>query len=525
MSNPIDTNVNNYSTNELITILDLSGNNLKELQKKADAHINFFKNNGNPVMQKFFQDIKDKLTYYINNQDPDTSLSKQTDEWINNEVIRQTDKNQASKYTERKQKIDVYENNHAPMKRERLGILNSTLVPITQDVLNPTLKNVVEHIVNIDSQYRQSGMSSTDYTLDLSDHMKGVISLRLFSFQIPLSWYIIDYTNNNTCFWITDGFNNIQISIIPGNYTIVQLIDALNESIIKAGFSYSGSNPPVPPNLWTPVSYNKINFKININLQNAIYTDPNNIIPSFSVSDQTSFTFFDLNGNLFCNENCKNTNNYLNQTLGWLIGYRLPIVSVITDGTGNNAEAVCNINGTKYLILTIDDFNQNHLNSGLISITELSKTLKLPSYYSADMPYTCVYPNELSSNEQVILNKYNKTYSSYPQVLPSAPRTLTQTQIYTINEIIKNNDSTTNYFAKAPTTTDVFAVIPVKGPLVLGSFYTDYGGSLQNFKRIYFGPVDIDRLRITLQDDKGNIINLNGCDWSITLITENLYQY
>jgi hypothetical protein len=174
-----------------------------------------------------------------------------------------------------------------------------------------------------------------------------------------------------------------------------------------------------------------------------------------------------------------------------------------------------------YLILTIDDFNQNHLNSGLISITELSKTLKLPSYYSADMPYTCVYPNKLSSNEQVIINKYNKTYSSYPQVLPSAPRTLTQTQIYTINEIIKNNDSTTNYFAKAPTTTDVFAVIPVKGQIVLGSFYTDYGGSLQNFKRIYFGPVDIDRLRITLQDDKGNIINLNGCDWSITLITEN----
>ena len=110
-------------------------------------------------------------------------------------------------------------------------------------------------------------------------------------------------------------------------------------------------------------------------------------------------------------------------------------------------------------------------------------------------------------------------------MVPSAPRTLTQSQLYTINQIIKNNDQNSNYRVRAPTTTDVFAIIPVKGGLKLGDLYVELSGSLQDLKRTYFGPVDIERLRIRLLDDKGNLLNLNGSDWSIILISENLYQY
>jgi hypothetical protein len=37
--------------------------------------------------------------------------------------------------------------------------------------------------------------------------------------------------------------------------------------------------------------------------------------------------------------------------------------------------------------------------------------------------------------------------------------------------------------------------------------------------------VNIDRLSVKLLDDKGNILNLNGLDWTITLIATCLYQY
>ena len=91
---------------------------------------------------------------------------------------------------------------------------------------------------------------------------------------------------------------------------------------------------------------------------------------------------------------------------------------------------------------------------------------------------------------------------------------------------MKNNEKSYNYRLSSPTTTDTFALIPVKGGgLNTGNVYVEFGGSLQDNKRVYFGPVNIERMRITLYDDKGNVLNLNGGDWSVTLMSENLYQY
>jgi len=124
------------------------------------------------------------------------------------------------------------------------------------------------------------------------------------------------------------------------------------------------------------------------------------------------------------------------------------------------------------------------------------------------------------------VDKLNATYSATPQVLPSAPRTLTQSQIYSINEIIKNNERTYNYKLKSPVVSDTFAILPIKlGSMKIGDVNVEFGGSMQDNKRIYFGPVNINRLRIKLLDDKGNIVNLNGSDWCVTIISENLYQY
>ena len=58
-----------------------------------------------------------------------------------------------------------------------------------------------------------------------------------------------------------------------------------------------------------------------------------------------------------------------------------------------------------------------------------------------------------------------------------------------------------------------------------GTLLVDFSGSLQDNSRVYFGPVNIDRMAVKLLDDKGNILNLNGNDWCLTLVCECLYQY
>jgi hypothetical protein len=43
-------------------------------------------------------------------------------------------------------------------------------------------------------------------------------------------------------------------------------------------------------------------------------------------------------------------------------------------------------------------------------------------------------------------------------------------------------------------------------------------------KREYFGPVNIDRLRVQLLDDYGRVVDLNNVDYSFTLEIEQIYD-
>jgi hypothetical protein len=49
-------------------------------------------------------------------------------------------------------------------------------------------------------------------------------------------------------------------------------------------------------------------------------------------------------------------------------------------------------------------------------------------------------------------------------------------------------------------------------------------GQLDFRTRIYFGPIDIQKMRITVLDEFGRIINLNHMDWSMAIIFECMYE-
>ena len=569
MASNVDTNVENYTLSELMAIVDVDDLDPDEITRKTNTLIEKFKGS-NPVLSVFFREVQSQLLQYSmnfvdqqdaeydnynddNNADDDVDPSekiyvegfgtmsgnpigeKEVNEWYENQNLKQTNQTQVDKITDRKQKVGIFGDPHVPMKRQQLGVNDTFQVSVKQDSLNPNLKNTITRFVNLDSQFRQStngiDSTSTEYTLDLSDTLKDTLSLRLYSYQIPFTWYAIDSAYGNTCLWVTDASTNysIPVSVPPGNYTPTSFTTALNDAFTSAHFGFIHG---------LPVQYNQNNGKITLSLYDGSF---NGIIDgssvTFTIDETTKITFYDFTGVLQCNTNCiSKSNYYLNNTLGWIMGYRMPYIGV--DPSGNTAPAVLDLNGPKYLILVIDDYNQNHVNNSLVSITQLSNKLKLPNYYSPDLPYTCLYPgqqatnlneivnNQTASNGLLVAGKYNGDYSPTQIVLPSAPRTLTRTQLYTINEINKNRNNNTNYLAKAPTSPDILAVIPIKPSGVsTGSLLVEFSGSLQDNIRTYFGPVDIDRMCVKLLDDKGNVLNLNGSDWCVTLICDCLYQY
>jgi hypothetical protein len=70
---------------------------------------------------------------------------------------------------------------------------------------------------------------------------------------------------------------------------------------------------------------------------------------------------------------------------------------------------------------------------------------------------------------------------------------------------------------------DTFGIIPLKlNSQQFGTIYSEFGGTLQNQDRKYYGPVNIKKLSVKLMSDKGDIVDLNGTNWSFTVICEIL---
>ena len=553
----IDYNVDNYTISELFAILgvefdfdiaadQLTKSNINEINSSVIAASNRYQTQfaTQPQLSLFFRNIQTKVLQYTDTLEtelqngtntidvpeygPDT---EQTDAWFSNQYLSQDDTIQKDKITDRNQKVNLYDNIHFPMKQQQLGLNNNFDVPVAQDVLNPNLKNVINRFITLDSRNRGESYSATDYTTDLSEHVTNVLSLRLYAISIPYTWYVIDYQFGNTCFWVSNLGNHFKISIEPGNYSPTTFCDAINAAFITAGFTNSAN--PDPPIATHSSSSGKIKLVLNGWLdpnEKTITTISNT--NTFDAALNPYIQFYDYNGvfNCFEDQGC-NSSNSIETTLGWLMGYRIPIIALLT--SGNTATVPIDLLGPKYFTIVLDDYNQNNINTRPITNVITSNSISLPEYFNTSQPYVCIPPNPpLSVTALGNLTNVSEVGSadftfSTMQVLPSAPRTLTNAQMYTINEIIKNKNRTGSNKSKAPTPakSDTFATVYIKFPLNNSGIAVDFSGQLQDNKRIYFGPVDIDRLRIRLVDDRGYIVNLNGAEWSCSIICETLYQY
>jgi hypothetical protein len=219
---------------------------------------------------------------------------------------------------------------------------------------------------------------------------------------------------------------------------------------------------------------------------------------------------------------CNNINNIVkinkyDQNLGYNLGFRITDMNeynlkITLDPSGGNkiADAPIDIIGTQYLTLVIDDFNYNHINNGGITIENKSNKIDLPSYYGTILQdISCID----ASNQNVYL--------------PTFPRKLTQSQIYSINELNSQKKDESNRTVSY-NNSNIMAIIHLPS-ITLNednrgmSYNIEFNNQSLN-TRLYFGPVCIEKLDISLYDDKGNILNLHGHDWSLTMIAEELYK-
>ena len=380
--------------------------------------------------------------------------------------------------------------------------------------------------LNIDKPYL-CDENCTNGGVSLSTISNSNYSYTTIKGKTPIAVNVISFTDNiNNFFYIkpyeygvasNGGENDIKFTIpttlsdgitkiyYTRDNLIIALNTALNVNSLTTGSSislYTGGNN----------TYSKIRLNIN-----KIYSAVDYNVVFY---DQTSF--------MRCYTGVKSvTNTTWDTTIGWLIGFHDLTTYALSDYRGSGSkisilsDTTVSVNLYNYFLLCIDDYNPNHLNDGLITLTSNASNIALPSYANKSN-YTC--------DPVTGLLTYNTTNNNTNQ-----HNKLTQNQIYSLTEIANNkrvstiisNSGSVNAksYGSGPFVKDVFGIIPMKtAGLDNGSVYVDYGGTLQNQERAYFGPVNINKMSVKLVSDRGDTINLNGSNWSFSLICEQLYQ-
>ena len=450
--------------------------------------------------------------------------------------------------------------------------------PIKEGKLNPKLENIIQRTLVIDSRYRQFNyyplnessdvnaaaallnpiINTNPFTIDLEHPISDLLSFKLFSLHIPLVWNNITSTRRNNFFFISklneedledfvddpmeylarDDNGNLYLNtesdlvckskflpvIIPDNKysNIGNLITEINNSIKntidyynKEIFPKCTNNSDISSDMITSedikFEYNKTNNKIELIIKRG------------------SVKFFTMRNNV-----------KLDYSLGWILGFRNIFYSYNPNKSNNinneniyTSEAAYDISDTKFVMIYIDDFLQNRINTNIefTGDSTISAITSSNKNTITDMPIAKDKTN-IDAHTKIIKEKPSTKNSDFIY-LPMKPRTHTQKEIYAFsqNQIGEKSIEYTfkNSRLKPPVTNNCFALIPIKGTSSNTDEnnypYIDFSGSLQMHERKYFGPVNLRRLKITLVDDKGFVIDLKGLNWSFVIQCGILYQY
>ena len=332
------------------------------------------------------------------------------------------------------------------------------------------------------------------------------------------------------------GTNDVVITV-PIYDTNNNLIYYTRDMLIAAINSLLAANP---------LSYGTYLYLTPVDANHHYYLKIRSNINKIYRASDYKIVFYDAVSFVRCFTGAKGVQNTTwDSTLGWILGFRNSTYYILNapdhadtyssytilpnapegiyPADSNNVVTIVGDTGVStnlynYFMICLNDYNLNHLDDGLVTITGQDTSVPLPSY--ADRSNFQCDP----VTGQLTYNANTREYYSQ----------LTQNQLYSLAQKSNSKNSTTsnilggessNVFGRGPFSADVFAVIPMKlNGLQNGQYFVEYGGTLQNNNRYYFGPANIHRMSVKLISDKGNTVDLNGTNWSFSFLCQQLYK-
>jgi hypothetical protein len=469
-------NVNDYSDSELEDILMLTYPYQQDdiIIKKNDLYVKLVADNS------VNGEMKSKITNFLD------IASNRLSKIISNGI--QLSNTKPDKFNELKNTMNVV-GDHFMIKREQDikeaynsktsdGLNIGSIGGAPPGIINPINYRTIKRAVNIDSRFRPNyyQTSSTDQKITLPYKFEKVINMRLASIELPLTYYSISQSLGNNVFvvnWDMSGG-------VFQNSAMVKLPDG----------DYQTYNTNIP----NGSGGSEIESIMNGSLLSSVAITPSGA-PYNGVTIQSDPSF-----NL----------RYTVDTTGGRSVFALDVSGI---SAVNLATLVSSGKLTYEIVFGVDSNGGTVLNQPLPFFLGWELGYRMNVYESG--PGSVVGSNIILPASIV---SEGICYIKGPQ--------------YIFIAIDDYNNNVNNYYISAYSDSinnrNILARINISnGGNSKGAYQsteTDGFSSQINRSRNYFGPVNIEKLRITLYDDYGRIINLNNMDWSCSLMFECMYS-
>ena len=324
-----DLNINNYTRDELIEMFELPSNfdkNILEMKesKLRESIVNNKEINKDTQSKTLDFLIKAKKQILNTLQKESGALQEKLDTIYN--INRDLGPSNLSKLENKQYQIQ---------ERPVYPYVFTSAEDTITGIINPLAKSTITKNLNIDSRFRDNyfNSSSTNFNFKLPANFNNVVKMELAAIELPTSYYVISKQYGNNFFSITVNSSTTTISIPDGNYDTTTIIDAINNQLSLAG---------------TP--FDEVNFMANL-------TD------GITGTGQAMVGFIDISANTVLELNFQadrfgvnDHNTPLPLKFGWLLGFRN---GIYVNNLNYVSEGLIDVNGSRYLFLVIDDYNNN----------------------------------------------------------------------------------------------------------------------------------------------------------------------
>jgi len=508
MSQLFDLNVHNYSLQELLNFFGLTTND-DAASVDRTCHVLKQKINGDPKLGPV---TKGKIHDFLGKAVDRLSQSRHTTTELFAGTSAGTDKGLVAaikapapaptQFMQLKNEVEQHGDNFLiKQPSNKVQIVDdyksgkTVLTGAPPGVLNPIAISTIKRALNVDTRFRSNYYTtrSTDFVFNIPYKFENVTSMSVATYELPLTYYAISQQYENNCIVF-------QWEGTPAGYPNVPAFDMQYTLLIPDGnyhASFQNGND-------TPIE-----TAINGILKGTELVKHTGL--AFSVDRTSGRSIF------ACNSAIDSA------------GYPLP--------HDNGSTVRVNYIGAMRIVFNVKAKIDRTANSATRGITDFSSSFQndtrpLPYFLGWQLGFrTAMY--EMYGGIDASGNMgMDPSGNRAPQAAVSEGICLITGPNYVFLCIDDYNNNVNNYYASAfgssTIAPNIIARLNIKQQIgSAGVFNVISGESLSTsltYSREYFGPVDIQRIRITLVDDFGRVLDLNNMDWSFALMFECVYS-